>query len=178
MGVAFGGYRNWEYDLNEIRFIAKITPTMEIGSHKSDRFFIEHRSHQHRNETNQDGWLRQLVTSDWCRIRFTYLERSWWTGCSARRRTSLILTILANRTRAQSWNDESYAAGWYKLKGLITQWGATAYSGHYIGHVKIKGEWIKFDDEQVQEMDVEEIKTVSADRMNRYTSYMLVYEFM
>jgi ubiquitin carboxyl-terminal hydrolase 48 len=48
-------------------------------------------------------------------------------------------------------NPEPYM---YELKAVLIHRGPTAYSGHYIAHIKDKknGAWYKFNDEEVEKM--------------------------
>jgi len=50
--------------------------------------------------------------------------------------------------------------GYYELCGIVTHKGRSANSGHYIGYSKdtARGQWLKFDDEDVTEIKSDDIK--------------------
>jgi len=52
--------------------------------------------------------------------------------------------------------------GLYELFAILTHKGRMADSGHYVAWIKrTEDEWIKFDDDKVSPVDVEEIKKLS-----------------
>ena len=63
----------------------------------------------------------------------------------------------------------------YKLKAILTHQGRSADSGHYISHVLVKNQWLRYDDEKVKEIEQEDIDNLigSADW---HCSFVLLYE--
>jgi len=56
--------------------------------------------------------------------------------------------------------DKEMVTGYYELCGIVTHKGRSANSGHYIGYSKdtARGQWLKFDDEDVTEIKSDDIK--------------------
>jgi len=66
-------------------------------------------------------------------------------------------------------------AGYYKLKAVLTHQGRSADSGHYISHVLVKNQWIRYDDEKVKEIEEEDVDNL-AGSADWHCSFVLLYE--
>ncbi|KAH0788617.1 ubiquitin carboxyl-terminal hydrolase 14 [Histomonas meleagridis] len=77
---------------------------------------------------------------------------------------------------AERENEENKSRrGYYKLKAVITHRGRSADSGHYITHVCVKGQWFRFDDMKVTEVDEEAIEMLAGSG-DWHCSVLLIYE--
>ena len=51
----------------------------------------------------------------------------------------------------------------YELTAVLIHRGPTAYSGHYVAHIREEGVWHKFNDEEVERIEGRNLKLVSED---------------
>lgn len=56
----------------------------------------------------------------------------------------------------------------YELSAILIHRGSSAYSGHYIAHVKDpqSGDWYKFNDEKIQKMEANKLRLVTDDGLS------------
>ena len=46
----------------------------------------------------------------------------------------------------------------YRLKAFVSHKGPSVHSGHYVAHIKVKDDWILFNDEKVVKGDDESVR--------------------
>jgi len=73
----------------------------------------------------------------------------------------------------------------YNLSGVLLHIGTSANGGHYVAHIKHQttGQWFKFDDESVTELDINEVgsekqnskKKKPSATISSQNAYMLIY---
>lgn len=66
-------------------------------------------------------------------------------------------------------------AGFYSLKAVLTHQGRTANSGHYITHVKVNKQWMRYNDLNVTEITPEDVTNLSGSG-DWHCSFLLYYE--
>jgi ubiquitin carboxyl-terminal hydrolase 14 len=67
-------------------------------------------------------------------------------------------------------------AGYYRLKAIVTHRGRSCHSGHYVAHVKVGQNWLRYDDEKVTQVEDDDIAFLAGDRADWHCSYILLYE--
>ncbi|KAF5394899.1 Ubiquitin carboxyl-terminal hydrolase 14 [Paragonimus heterotremus] len=65
-------------------------------------------------------------------------------------------------------------SGYYELIGVLSHQGRTSSSGHYVAWVKVNDTWIKFDDDVVTPVSLEEILRLSGGG-DWHCAYVLLY---
>jgi len=58
----------------------------------------------------------------------------------------------------------------YKLKAFISHKGPSVHSGHYVTHIRVRGDWILFNDEKVVKADEESVKEL------KKLAYLYIFE--
>ena len=71
--------------------------------------------------------------------------------------------------------EKTEGTGRYKLKAILTHRGRSADSGHYISHVLLNDTWIRYDDDKVKEVDIDDIENLSGSA-DWHCSFVLLYE--
>jgi hypothetical protein len=90
-----------------------------------------------------------------------------------------ILRWLAGDLRAQvveKREKEEALDGYYRLKAIVTHRGRSCHSGHYVAHVRIGQNWLRYDDEKATHVDDDDIAFLAGDRADWHCSYILLYE--
>lgn len=65
-------------------------------------------------------------------------------------------------------------SGFYELQGLVTHKGRSSDSGHYVGWIKHKGQWIMCDDDEVHPVTEEDVMKLSGGG-DWHCAYLLLY---
>lgn len=60
----------------------------------------------------------------------------------------------------------------YELSAVLIHRGISAYSGHYIAHVKdaLTGDWYKFNDEEIEKMEGKKLQLGIEEDIGEYPS--------
>lgn len=116
-------------------------------------------------------------------LRFTYREDEKTTAKILRRVNHPfrldILSFASDELRAQiakaRESDQTKGSGFYQLKAVLTHQGRSANSGHYITHVKVNDEWIRYNDEKVSVVTEEDIENLKGSG-DWHCSFLLIYQ--
>lgn len=116
-------------------------------------------------------------------LRFTYRKDESTTAKIVRRvqhprRLDVLQWLTGEQRKAVVEARESGKetnAGYYKLKAILTHQGRSANSGHYISHVLVKNQWLRYDDEKVKEIEDEDVENL-AGSADWHCSFVLLYE--